>query len=210
MNFSALGPGRPARLAVLIVIAIVGLGASRPGGPLAPQGDDMALGRPAAQVTVIEYASAGCPHCAAWANDVFPAFKAKYVDTGQVRFIVREELTGDPTLAAAGFLTARCAGGGKYFAILDNIFKAQALIVESGDLYGPLAKIALDAGIPEAQFKACLTDAGAAKALQERNDRHVDIEKVASTPTFVVNHVTLEGEQSLAELDRAIAGARRR
>ncbi len=204
-------PRLPAgRLVALLAAAVLALGASPAPDLLAPQPGDMALGRTGAPVTVVEYASAGCPHCAAWANDVFPAFKAKYVDTGKVRFVVREELAGDPNLAAAGFLTARCAGGARYFEILDNVFKAQALIAEGRDLYGPLAKIALDAGIPEARFKACLGDATAVKALQDRADRHVDVDKVPSTPTFLVNHAKLEGEQTLAELDRAIAGARRR
>jgi protein-disulfide isomerase len=206
-----IAPRLPAgRLPALLAAAVIALGASPAPDLLSPQPDDMALGRASAPVTVVEYASAGCPHCAAWANDVFPAFKAKYVDTGMVRFVVREELAGDPNLAAAGFLTARCAGGARYFEILDYVFKAQALIVESRDLYGPLSKIALDAGIPEARFKVCLGDAAAAKALQDRADRHVDVDKVPSTPTFLVNQARLEGEQTLAELDRAIARARRR
>ena len=63
--------------------------------------DDMTLGSPKAPVTIIEYASVGCPHCARWSNEVFAAFKAKYVDSGRARFVVREMLNGDPDLAAA-------------------------------------------------------------------------------------------------------------
>src|SRR5579871_3142309 len=81
------------------------------------QPDDMTLGSPKAKVTVIEYASASCPHCARFNNEVFPAFKAKYVDTGRVFYVFREFLTEPASLAAAAFLTARCAGKGKYFGV---------------------------------------------------------------------------------------------
>src|SRR5665213_1004091 len=86
---------------------------------------DMALGSLRAPVTVIEYASVGCPHCAVWARTVFPAFKKKYINTGKVRFVFREMLTGDPALAAAGFLVARCAAPAKYFQVVDAIFADQ-------------------------------------------------------------------------------------
>ncbi|MHB8528447.1 MAG: thioredoxin domain-containing protein [Caulobacteraceae bacterium] len=204
-----------ARLAAVIVLA-AGLGAAAPPaaappattspGPPVREIDDMAIGRAGARITVIEYASVGCPHCGAWARDVFPAFKAKYLDTGKARFVLREELTGDPTLAAAGFLTARCAGPGRYFQVVDAIFGAQTQMMEGGDAYGALLRIAKDAGLSEPAFTACLKDAPAVKALEERSNRHVEADKIAATPTFVVNGRKLEGEQSLAELDAAIAG----
>ncbi len=204
---------RPQRLAALVVVVTLTAGllaAAPPTGPLAPQSDDMALGRARAPVTVIEYASAGCPHCARWSMDVFPAFKAKYVDTGKVRFVLREELAGDAELAAAGFLTARCAGPAKYFDVIDAVFRAQPAIVADGDAYGHLRQVALDAGVGEAGFKACLTDPAELSALQARSDRHVQADNVPSTPTFIIGAAKLEGEQSLADLDRAIAAAGRR
>ncbi len=207
--FAALG-GKSARAVVLIALAAGALGAGGIAPALSSEPDDMTMGRASAGVTVVEYASAGCPHCAAWANDVFPKFKAKYVDTGQVRFVLREELAGDPTLAAAGFLTARCAGPGKYFDVLAAVFRNQALIAEGGDAFGPLSRIAADAGVSAPAFKACLSDAAATKALQDRANRHVEVDKVEATPTFLVNGEKLEGEKTLAELDRAIAAARRR
>src|SRR3569623_104478 len=81
--------------------------------------DDMDLGNPKAKVTVVEYASVGCPVCAKWQKEVYPAFKAKYIDTGKVHYVFREMLVGggsEVTVASAGFLTSRCAGKDKYFA----------------------------------------------------------------------------------------------
>ena len=72
--------------------------------------DDMVMGNPKAKITVVEYASASCSHCAAFAIDVFPAFKAKYIDTGQVKYVFREVLTEPVQRAAAGFILARCTG----------------------------------------------------------------------------------------------------
>ncbi|MGE5502482.1 MAG: thioredoxin domain-containing protein [Ignavibacteriales bacterium] len=109
--------------------------------------DDMSMGSPTAKVTVIEYASASCPHCARWNNDVFPQFKAKYVDTGKVRYVYREFLTPPIEVASAGFLLARCAGKDKYFPVLDAIYRNQAQMYESGDIRGGLLRIAPSVGI---------------------------------------------------------------
>ncbi|MFI4936691.1 MAG: thioredoxin domain-containing protein, partial [Caulobacterales bacterium] len=104
--------------------------------PAAGHPDDMALGDPRARVTVVEYASVGCPHCAHWNNEVFAAFKAKYIDTRKVLFVLRECLTGDPDVAAAGFLLARCAGKDKYFQVVDAIFHGQASMYDPGNSAG--------------------------------------------------------------------------
>ena len=81
----------------------------------------MSLGNPNAKVTVAEYASLGCPICAKWNSDNFAAFKAKYVDTGRVHYVLKEMLTGDAPISAAGFLLARCAGKDKYFQVVDAV-----------------------------------------------------------------------------------------
>src|SRR5690606_7904485 len=94
--------------------ALVGSGAWAADG-------DMAIGPAKAKVTVIEYASVTCSHCADWSTNVFPAFKQKFVDTGRVRFVLRELPTQPPELATAGFLVARCAGPAKYFTVVDAL-----------------------------------------------------------------------------------------
>jgi protein-disulfide isomerase len=170
----------------------------------------MALGNLKAPVTVIEYASVGCPHCATWAINVFPGFKAKYIDTGRVRFVFREMLTGQPTLAAAGFLTARCAGPARYFDIVDQIFRAQNEMVQAGDAYGPLLRIAKGAGLTSDQFDSCMKDHAALSALEARSDRNGQENGISGTPTFVIGDRKLEGDQSLESLGAAVASAEHR
>ena len=172
--------------------------------------DDMSLGNPKARVTVIEYASASCPHCARFNNDVFPAFKAKYIDTGQVRYVMREILTEPSAVAAAGFLTARCGGKDKYFPILDQIFRHQQEIYQTGDLNGILGKAAESQGLTKAQFEACVFDGDALAALNARVDLYSKRDEITGTPTFIVNGKRYDsGEMSLADLDAAITDARK-
>ena len=172
------------------------------------QADDMSLGDPKAKVQVVEYASASCPHCARFAIDVFPAFKARYVDTGKVRFTLKEYLTDPQALAAAGFLLARCAGKDRYFPVLDAYFRSQDEMVRTGDVRAVLARIARDpGGLSEAQLDVCMKDPAAEKALAARADRHLHADRVTSTPTFVINGRRVEGEMTLPELDAAIARA---
>ncbi len=181
--------------------------AAAPASP--PARDDMSLGNPKAKVTVVEYASVGCPHCAVWGTTVFPEFKKAYIDTGKARFVYREMLTGNTTLAAAGFLTARCAGPTKYFQVVDGVYRAQAEIAQTGDGYAPLVKIAKDAGLTEDQFNACLKDPAQVAALEAR-DKRAEADGVTGTPTFKVNGKTVEGEVSLEALGAAIAHAPRK
>ncbi|HEY5071713.1 MAG TPA: DsbA family protein [Caulobacteraceae bacterium] len=198
-----------ARRTVLSGVFALGMLFAADARPASSSGDDMVLGHPTAPVTVIEYASVGCPHCAVWANAVFPAFRARYIDTGRVRFVFREMLTGQPTLAAAGFLTARCAGPAKYFEVVEQIFRSQEEMLREGDAYGPLLRIAGAAGVTKDRFDACMKDKAALVALQARSDRNSRANSIAGTPTFVVNGQRLVGEQSLEELAAAIATAGR-
>jgi protein-disulfide isomerase len=175
--------------------------------------EDMSMGNPNAKVLVAEYASVACPHCAAFNNDVFPAFKAKYVDTGRVHYVLHEMLVGgqaEVTMAAAGFLLARCAGKDKYFPVVDEIFRAQKSIFDSGDLRGGLLRIAQSTGMSEPQFTACIGDQAALKALNARVEKAGKNDGVDSTPTFIINGNKLVGEQTMAELDKAIAAAEKK
>src|SRR6201996_4270527 len=129
-------------------VATLGVGRAARADPVVTvEPDDMTLGDPHARVTVIEYASASCPHCARFNNEVFPAFKAKYIDTGKIHYVFREFLTEPVEVAAAAFLTARCAGKDKYFSVLDAVFKAQTQMFQSGDIKGTLLGIAQSAGL---------------------------------------------------------------
>ncbi len=195
-------------VALLAALALGGCAKRAVDPVLATQVDDMSLGSPYAKVRVIEYASASCPHCARFDLDVFPAFKAKYVDTGRVRYTLREYLSEPQVIAAAGFLLARCAGKDRYFPVLDAVFKGQSEMVQTGDVRGVLVRIAQEpGGLTPAQLDACMRDEAAEKALAARADRHVHTDKITSTPTFVINGRRFEGEMTLPELDAAIAQA---
>jgi protein-disulfide isomerase len=184
----------------------VGLSASAQTGP-AVTAEDMTLGSAKAPVTVVEYGSAACSHCAAWAKEVYPAFKAKYIDTGKVRYVFREAITDPPQLAAAGFMLARCAGKDKYFATLDGVFHAQEEVFRTGDIMAPLLAVAAKAGMTEPQFMACVTDEKGVDALNARVGKWEATANFRVTPTFDINGERYEGGQSLAQLDAAIAAA---
>jgi protein-disulfide isomerase len=179
-----------------------------PAAALTPVGpDDMVQGDPSAPVTVIEYASASCPHCARWSMEVYPAFYRRFVATGRARYVVREILTDPAALAAAGFLVARCAGRRRYFDVLAAIFEAQTSLYRSSNLRGDFARIAARFGVASEQTDACLRDEAAFDALQARVARWSSVDRVTSTPTFFVNGRRMVGEQSLEDLAEAIAAA---
>ncbi|MFD1190003.1 MULTISPECIES: thioredoxin domain-containing protein [Phenylobacterium] len=193
-----------AAVAVLGALALVGCSK---GGAKANT-DDMTMGDPKAKIEMVEYASASCSHCAAFNNNVFPAFKAKYIDTGKVHYTLKEFITAPPELAAAGFLTARCAGKDKYFSVLDAVFKAQTEMFQTGDIRGPLLRIAQSSGMTEAQFNACITDEAALKALNDRVEKASKEQKISGTPTFFINGKEVaSGEVTLEQLDAAVAAA---
>jgi protein-disulfide isomerase len=171
----------------------------------------MTLGSPKARVTVIEYASVGCPHCAAWNNQILPAIRSQYIDTGKARLVVREELTGDGDVAAAGFMLARCAGPAKYFPVVDAIYQRQASMYLPGATPGgvlrDIAKTV--AGMSDAAFEACIQDKQGQAAVNARSERHLHVDKIESTPTFFVNGRRLTEELAPGDLAKAVSGAAR-
>jgi protein-disulfide isomerase len=198
------------RLFTRAAVTVTALAVARPalGDPLAtPEPGDMTLGNPKAKVTVIQYASASCPHCAAFNNDVFPAFKAKYIDTGRVFYVFREFLTQPVQVAAAGFLLARCVPAPKYFQVIDAFFHAQAEMYDKNDLKGPLLAVASRFGLDPTAVDACLADQAQVDGLNARVKRYIDRDKIRATPTFLVNGKLMEGEQTLDALDAAITAA---
>jgi len=197
-------------LFLVVVSSLLMIGHGHSAHSAAVNDDDMVMGNPKAKITVVEYASASCSHCAAFAIDVFPAFKAKYIDTGQVKYVFREVLTEPVQLAAAGFILARCTGKENYFKTLDGVFHAQQEVYETQNLRTPLMKVAKSAGLTEAQFMACLTDKAALDSLNARVERIAKAGDFDSTPTFFINGQKLMGKHGLADLDAAIAAAKKR
>ena len=161
------------------------------------------MGNPKAKVTLVEYASDTCPHCAKFAAETFPAFKAKYVDTGKVLYIFREFPTDPVQVSAAGFVIARCAGYAKYFDVVTTLFQSQRL----GNARAFLMAGAKAGGLDEDQVKFCLDDPTAPSELQARVDKAVTVDKINSTPTLVLNGRKLDNttEKTLTDLDAAIA-----
>lgn len=196
-------------------IAAAAVAATSPAKDLAGVFYDPAyeMGSPKATVVVQEYASSVCPHCARFDAQVFPVLKARYIDTGKVRFQFREFLTEPSELAASAFLVARCTGKEKYFKAVEEIFKAQAEMFSGKPGTEPvvvLMRIASSNGVDTARFHACLADASAVEKLQQRIDHALNVDNVSGTPTVIINGKTLtpgQGEWTAEQLSSAIDAA---
>jgi protein-disulfide isomerase len=167
-------------------------------GPLG----DMSLGDEKAPVTIIEYASMTCPHCANFHEITFPELKKKYIDTGKVRFILREFPT-DP-IAAAAFMLARCGGKERYFPMVETLFQQQRTWAVQRPLQ-PLMAIGKQAGLSEAGFNECLKNQQVLDGIEDVRQRAAQKFNVQATPTFFVNGKQLRGSAALAEFEMLMA-----
>jgi protein-disulfide isomerase len=165
-----------------------------------PDGD-IILGSATAPVTIIEYASMTCPHCAHFAEKTFPQLQKRYIDTGKVRFILREFPLD--RLAAAGFMLARCAGKDKYMAVVESLFARQRDWIVEKPLK-PLWEIAKQFGFTHQSFDACLANQKLLAGIQKVRDHAAEKLGVNATPTFFVNGAKLTGDQSIAALAKVI------
>jgi protein-disulfide isomerase len=165
-----------------------------------PAEGEMAMGPETAKVTVVEYASASCPHCANFYKETFPDLKKEYIDTGKVRFIFREFPHNQPALAA--FMLARCAPKDKYFPLIDMFFEQQDTWL-AAPLEG-LQKIAQLAGFTKESFDACLKNEAVAKGILEVRDKATKDFGVESIPTFFINGELIKGESTIEEFRKAI------
>ena len=162
---------------------------------------DLVLGKADAPVTIIEYASMTCPHCADFHKTTYPALKSKYIETGKVRFIFREFPLDD--LAVAASMLARCAGAEKSMAMIDVLFASQDKWA-TRDPIPALLQIAKQAGFTQASFDTCLKDQKLYNdilAVRERGSKEF---KVESTPTLFVNGKLQKGGATIEELDKLI------
>ncbi len=166
-------------------------------GPLG----DKVLGSESAPVTIVEYASVTCPHCAAFHQQTYPALKSKYIDTGKVKLIFREFPTQPAAVAMAGFMLARCAEE-KYYPMLDAIFSQQQSWAQ--DPYNGLLRIARQAVFSQEKFEACLKDHKLAEQIQAVAQRGNEQFKVESTPTFFINGKKYVGALSMPELEKIV------
>lgn len=160
-------------------------------GPL----PEMALGKPDAKVTIVEYMSMTCPHCARFHNETFEAIKTKYVDGGQVRFIVRE-FPFDPR-AAAAFMLARCAPEGQYFPMVSMLFKQQEQWAAAQNGRDALLQMSKLAGFTQESFEACLTNQKLLDDVNAVMQKGAKDFGVNATPTFFINGKKYSGEMSV-------------
>ena len=191
--------------AALAAVAGPALAAAPAKLPAAP--GDMSLGSPKAKVQVVEYASLSCPHCARFHADVFPAFKAKYVDTGKVRFTFREMLTPPAEVAAAGFMLARCAGPGKYFPVLDAFFDQQNALLSAKDPYTWIQSFSKQIGFTQDSMESCLSNQDLLDKVMGVRQRAAEKFGVNSTPTFFINGTVHRGEMTIEEMEKALGAS---
>ena len=166
-------------------------------GPL----PDQVLGAAEAPVTIVEYASMTCPHCADFHAKTYPELKKRYIDTGKVRFIFRE-FPLDP-LAAAGFMLARCAGDDKYYPMIETLFSQQKTWAVQKPL-PPLLAIAKQAGFTQQSFDQCLANQKLLDDIEKSRERASSKFGVNSTPTFFINGEKVAGALSIDELEKKI------
>jgi protein-disulfide isomerase len=167
-------------------------------GPLG----DQVQGAANAPVTLIEYASMTCPHCAHFHETTYPEMKKKYIDTGKLRFIFREFPLD--TLALAGSMLARCAGKEKFFPLIETLFAQQKEWVTQKPMQ-PLLAIARQAGFTQQSFEECLANQQVQSGIEEVRQRAAQRLNVQSTPTFFINGKLFRGSLTIQELDKEMA-----
>ncbi len=192
-------------------VSICGLGAARADDAvtideaklMAPAGlPDHVLGGKDAKVTVIEYGSATCPHCGRFHKDVYPALKAKYIDTGKIKFIFRPFALN--TLDLVVFMLAEIAGPDQYYTVIDTFYDNQDKWVPSQTPKDAIQAIALQLGFTPDSFGQALTNQELPKGIQAQRDQASNDFKVTGTPTFYVNGKQMVGEQTIEALSAAI------
>jgi protein-disulfide isomerase len=165
---------------------------------------DMALGPKDAAVTVVEFASMTCGHCANFTETVFPKIKSEFIDTNKIRFVFREFPLD--IKAAAGSMLARCIAkddAGKYFTVVDMLFKQQNEWVMKNTAE-TLTRIGKQAGLSQQQVEECLKDQALLDKIAADQKFANEVLKVNSTPTFFINGEMLRGEQTFEEFSKKI------
>jgi protein-disulfide isomerase len=171
---------------------------------LAPTGQDRVLGQSDAPVTIIEYASLTCPHCAHFTKEVLPKLKEKWIDTGKAKLILRAYPLDEAALRAA--MVARCAPSERYYPLVETFFETQDKWALAKDYRATLERLTRLAGIGKKEFDACFDD----KALedevtQSRLTASTQL-GVQATPTFFINGKKFEGEPTFEAIDRMMSG----
>jgi protein-disulfide isomerase len=200
-----------ALVAVLSLSGIVPAAAQTPSKPaantaslLAPTPQDRILGRSDAPITIVEYASLTCSHCAHFDKDVLPKVKQKWIDSGKAKLILRDFPLDEPAMRAA--MVARCAPPERFYPLVDTFFADQEKWVTAKDYRAALERLAKLGGVGDKEFKICISDKKledqvAQSRLTAAQDLGVD-----ATPTFFINGTKYNGEPSFEAFDQLLSG----
>jgi protein-disulfide isomerase len=191
--------------ALAAMVVALGLAGTTPGfaqSAPAPTSDDRILGKPDAPITIVEYASFTCPHCADFDQNVLPKVKTEWIDTGKARLIFRDFPLDQAAVRAA--MLARCAPPDQFYAFIDVLFRGQTNWAVGGKVDASLAKIAKVAGMSDEQFAACMKDEAVQKRVLDSRLEAEQQYKVESTPTFFINGVKVVGVQPYPEFEKVL------
>jgi protein-disulfide isomerase len=190
------------KLVLFILLALCGIpalaatspanysGKSLGNATLDAQMADRVMGSDTAPVTIIEYSSLTCPHCAEFNEKTLPQIKAAYIDTGKVRYISRDFPLDKVALSAAEM--ARCAPPERYFPLTDLLFKSQANWMRESDSEAAMSSLGRLAGLSESALKACFADQQLQEAIVAERAAGDDKYKIEATPTFIFNEGAAE------------------
>lgn len=184
---------------------LVGLGLVPRPASAAELLSETAFGDRNAPVTIVEYSSLTCPHCAAFHRDTLPRIKERYIDTGKVRFVYRDFPLDRLALAAA--VIGRCVDPARHFAFIDMLYRDQDTWSRSRDPLAELKVRAQLAGLSESQFEACLDNKPLIQAVQQRAQEGQQQYGIDSTPSFIINGKKISGEQSIEAFSKSIDAA---
>jgi len=191
-------------LSIIVFAATPGFAANV---PLAEAVAEKSLGKADAPVTVLEFSSLTCPHCAAFHKDTLPLVKKNYIDTGKVRFVFHDFPLGNLAMAAA--MIARCSGHETYIPMVDALFLSQDSWAKSDNPFEAITGIARLSGMSVDDVEDCLDNEGLLKALQAKYQEASQGLGVESTPTFFIEGTKVPGNLPYDDfadlLDKALA-----
>lgn len=204
--------GRRELLLGASALALAGCNSGGGGAGANVSDEDMVLGQADAPVTLIEYASVTCPHCAEFHEQSWEQLKTNYIDTGKVRFVFREYPTPPPAVAVAGFQLARCGGATdeQYMTRVGELFRQQRAMFATGTMEGvrqKLIEIGGAAGLSQEQVMTCISDEAGADRIRATVDTANREFNVTGTPTFVINGTRYEGPPTYEAISAAIDAA---
>jgi protein-disulfide isomerase len=171
---------------------------------LAVQPGDRVLGKADAPITIIEYASLTCPHCAHFEVDVLPKLKEKWIDTGKAKLVLRDFPLDEPALRAA--MVARCAPPERFYPLVDTFFAQQEQWATTRDYRAALEKLAKLGGISNKEFAACISDKKLEDQVAQSRLTAAQQLGVDATPTFFINGKKFDGAPTLEAFDQALSG----